>query len=110
MVHHAPRRTMTESIFQRYYKTETLVDRFARDASRAIDVIIPVIHTTELWHNNLISIYREIPVNRLWISDGGCKDDSIAIAQKFPRVTVLDHRAYKSLGYCLRKLIEVVET
>jgi hypothetical protein len=101
---------MTESIFQRYYRTETLVDRFARDPAGAIDVIIPVIHTTELWHNNLISIYRDVPVNRLLISDGGCKDDSIEIASRFPRVTVLDHRAYKSLGYCLRKLIEVVET
>lgn len=101
---------MTESIFQRYYKHETLDDRFARDKSGAIDVIIPVIHTNELWHNNLISIYRDVPVNRLLISDGGCKDDSIAIAQKFPRVTVLDHKAYKSLGFCLRKLVEAVET
>jgi hypothetical protein len=101
---------MTESIFQRYYKPETLDDRLARDKSGAIDVIIPVIHTNELWHNNLISIYRDVPVNRLLISDGGCKDDSIAIAQKFPRVTVLDHKAYKSLGFCLRKLVEAVET
>lgn len=101
---------MSESIFQRYYRNETLVDRFARDPDGAIDVIIPVIHTTELWHNNLMSIYREVPVSRLLISDGGCKDDSIAIAERFPRVTVLDHRAYKSLGYCLRKLIELVDT
>lgn len=101
---------MTESIFQRYYKPEKLADRFARDPSGAIDVIIPVIHTNELWEANLHSIYRDVPVNRLLISDGGCKDDSIAIVSRFPRVTVLDHRAYKSLGYCLRKLIEDVQT
>jgi uncharacterized protein Smg (DUF494 family) len=101
---------MSESIFQRYYKHEPFEDRFARNPDGAIDVCIPVIHTNELWEKNLISIYRDVPVNRLLISDGGCKDNSIAIAQKFPRVTVLDHRAYKSLGYCLRKLVEAVET
>ena len=101
---------MTESIFQRYYKAEPFEDRYVRDPADATDVIIPVIHTNELWHANLVSIYREVPINRLVISDGGCKDDSIAIVSKFPRVTVLDHREYKSLGFCLRKLIEAVET
>ncbi|HEY5947975.1 MAG TPA: glycosyltransferase family A protein [Kofleriaceae bacterium] len=101
---------MTESIFQRYYRSDPFVDRFARDPAGAIDVIIPVIHTNELWHQNLVSIYRDVPVNRLLISDGGCKDDSIKIVSQFPRVTVLDHHEYKSLGYCLRKLIEAVET
>jgi hypothetical protein len=101
---------MSESIFQRYYREEPFEDRFARDPSGAIDVIIPVIHTNELWKKNLVSIYREVPVNRLLISDGGCKDNSIDIVSKFPRVTVLDHRAYKSLGFCLRKLIEEVNT
>ena len=101
---------MTESIFQRYYKDEPFEDRFTRDPSGAIDVIIPVIHTNELWEKNLISIYRDVPVNRLLISDGGCKDNSIEIVKRFPRVTVLDHHHTKSLGYCLRLLIEAVET
>lgn len=101
---------MTDSIFMQYYSGATLVDRFALDPSDAIDVIIPVIHTNELWKANLISIFREVPVRRLLISDGGCKDDSIDIANKFPRVAVLDHRDHISLGFCLRKLIEAVET
>jgi hypothetical protein len=101
---------MSESIFQKYYRPEQFADRFTRDRSGAIDVIIPVIHTNELWEKNLMSIYREIPVNRLLISDGGCKDNSIDIVTQFPRVTVLDHKAYKTLGYCLRKLIEAVDT
>src|SRR5678815_1931748 len=101
---------MSESIFQRYYRSETFEDRFARDPSGAIDVIIPVIHTNELWEKNLISIYRDVPVNRVLISDGGCKDNSLDIAKRFPRVTVLDHRHTKSLGYCLRLLIEAVAT
>ena len=56
---------MTESIFQRYYRPVPLVDRFARDPSDAVDVIIPIIHTNELWDTNLRSIYREVPVKRL---------------------------------------------
>jgi len=98
------------SIFQRYYSPEPFVDRFAADPKEGVDVIIPIIHTNELWESNLRSIYREISVNRLLLGDGGCIDDSLEIANKFPRVTVLDHRDFKSLGYSIRKLIEAVET
>jgi glycosyltransferase involved in cell wall biosynthesis len=98
------------SIFRRYYTEEPFIDRFAASPADAVDVLIPVVHANELWESNLRSLYREIPINRLLISDGGCKDDSLDIARRFPRVTVLDHRNYVSLGYCLRKLIEAVET
>jgi glycosyltransferase involved in cell wall biosynthesis len=101
---------MTSSIFEEYYSSRPFADRFARDPADAIEVIIPVIHTNELWRANLNSIYREIPVRRLLISDGGCKDDSIDIVRGFPRVEVLDHTRYVSLGYSLRKLIEAVES
>lgn len=86
------------------------VDRFAQNPENAVDVIIPIIHTNELWESNLLSIFREIPVKRLLISDGGCIDDSIEILQKFPRVTVFDHKKFTSLGYCLRILMEEVQT
>lgn len=85
-------------------------DRFAQSTDNSVDVIIPVIHTNGLWEQNLKSIYREIPVRRLLISDGGCIDDSIAIVRRFPRVTVFDHASFISLGYCIRKLIEEVTT
>ncbi|HWR30930.1 MAG TPA: glycosyltransferase family A protein, partial [Negativicutes bacterium] len=98
------------SIFARYYSNEPFCDRYSLEPEAAVDVIIPVIHTNEVWRSNLRSIYREIPVNRLLISDGGCIDDSIHVAKEFPRVVVLDHQQYNSLGFCLRKLIEEVET
>ena len=98
------------SIFREYYTDIPFRDRFAENPDGAIDVIIPVIHTNELWEANLRSFYREIPIHRLLIGDGGCIDDSIAIAERFPRVTVLDHRAYKSLGFSIRGLIEAVTT
>jgi hypothetical protein len=99
-----------KSIFQTYYRDAEFFDRYIEHPDGAVDVIIPVIHTNELWEANLFSIYREIPVRRLLIGDGGCIDNSIEIAGKFPRVEVLDHRAFVSLGYSLRKLIEAVKT
>ena len=98
------------SIFTELYSKDIFVDRFIANSSNGVDVIIPVMHTNELWSKNLHAIYREIPVNRLIISDDGCVDDSIDIAREFPRLTVLNHREFKSLGFSLRKLIENVQT
>jgi hypothetical protein len=100
----------TLSIFSEYYKIEPLVDRFETDRARAVDVIIPIIHTNEMWRANLLSIYREIPVNRLLLGDGGCVDDSLDVAREFPRVEVLDHRSFTSLGFSIRHLIEATKT
>ncbi len=100
----------TFSIFSTYYKLEPLADRFETDRARAVDVIIPIIHTNEMWRANLLSIYREIPVNRLILGDGGCVDDSLDVAREFPRVEVLDHRSFTSLGFSLRHLIEATST
>jgi len=98
------------SIFRKYFTPETLVDRYLADPSQGVDVIIPVMHTNELWVSNLHSIYREIPVRRLLLGDGGCIDDTIERARPFPRVEVFNHREFKSLGFSIRKLIEEVKT
>ncbi len=104
------RKDEAPSIFSEYYKTPRLVDRYETDRSRAIDVVIPIIHTNEFWRSNLLSIYREIPVNRLLLGDGGCIDDSIDVAKEFPRVEVLNHREFTSLGFSIRHLIESTDT
>jgi len=96
------------SIFQEYYSKQEFVDKYIQDPTDAIDVIIPVYHTNELWRANLISIFREIPVKRLLISDGGVIDDSIDIVKEFPRVEVVNHRHFKSLGKCIAELIKEV--
>lgn len=98
------------SIFSEYYSQVPFYDKFTHHPDSAVDVIIPIIHTNELWETNLKSFYREIPINRLLIGDGGCMDDSIKIAKKFPRVKIFNHKKYVSLGYSIRKLIEEVET
>jgi hypothetical protein len=98
------------SVFKKYYTDQPFVDRFLLGKEPGIDVIIPIIHTNELWEADLRSLYREVPVNRLLIGDGGCIDGSVDIARKFPRVIIQDHKAYKTLGFSIRKLIESVET
>ncbi len=101
---------MNDSIFKEYYTDKPFVDRFLVNSNDAIDVVIPIMHTNELWEANLKSFYREIPVHKLLVGDGGCIDNSIKVVEKYPRVQVFDHRNYKSLGYSIRKLIEAVET
>jgi hypothetical protein len=99
-----------QSIFERYYSHEPFADRYATNSDGAVDIIIPVLHSNELWRSNLISIYREVPVHRLRLGDAGCKDDTLAIAREFPRVEIYDHSSFKSLGYSVRELIKSVET
>ena len=101
---------MSQSIFKEYFSEQAFVDRFASRPEGAVDVIIPIIHTNELWRVNLLSLYREIPIARLLIGDGGCIDDSLDVAREFPRVEILDHRKFASLGFSLRHLIEAVRT
>jgi len=98
------------SIYQQYYENTEFIDKFKEDKSVGIDVIIPCYHTNELWKANLHSIYKEIPVSRLLISDGGCIDDSIEVVSKFPRVEVYDHRDSKTLGWCIAQLIKNVNS
>ena len=64
-----------------FNQNREMKDRFEDKSLVPVDVIIPIIHTTTLWKANLQSIYREIPVNRLIISDGGCIDNSLEIAK-----------------------------
>ena len=98
------------SIFREYYSDQKFVDKFLISQENALDVIIPLYHTNELWHANLISIYREIPVRRLLISDGGVIDNSIEIVNQFPRVRVFNHRNNKTLGKCIADLIKEVDS
>lgn len=99
-----------ESIFKEYYSEVEFVDRVDKGEEKRVDVIIPVINTNELWSRNLYSFYREIPINRLIVGNGGCTDDTIEIVSKFPRVELIDQSEYSTQGYCIKELIQQVET
>lgn len=75
-----------------------------------VDVIVPVKNTRDNWKACLDSFYREIPINRLLIGDGGCTGNTIKIVREYPRVTVFDQSKLNLLGYRIKCLIEEVET
>lgn len=99
-----------EDIFEKYYKDEEFMDRKAIKNEIGVDVILPIYNTNPLFEKNLISFYREIPINRLIVGDGGSTDDSIKILSKFPRVKLIDQSHLNTLGFCLVELISNVET
>ena len=80
------------------------------EKDKKIDVIIPVLHSNDLWRENLTSFYREIPINHLIIGDAGCIDDTISIVEKFPRVQIVDHTEISTLGASIADLISRVNT
>ena len=98
------------SIFEKYFINEEFLDRKELKNEEGIDVIIPLINTNPIFKKNLYSFYGEIPINRLIIGNGGCRDDSIEIVKKFPRVDVINQSKYASLGYCIAELISKVKT
>lgn len=98
------------SIFHQYYRKETFIDKKDSSEEEPIDVIIPIINTNELFEKNLYSIYKEIPVNRLLIGNGGSTDHSLEILKKFPRVEIINQTKHKTLGFCIAELISLVET
>ena len=87
-----------------------LVDRKNLYQEESIDVIIPLFNSNLLFEVNLLSFYRELPINRLIIGDGGCTDDSLEIVKRFPRIKIVDQSKRRSLGYCIAELISLVET
>jgi hypothetical protein len=98
------------SVFKNYYEPFAFFDRYKEDSNRGVTVIIPVLHVNELWKANLLSIFREIPVERLLIGNAGMLDEDLEILNDFPRVEVKDHTSFNTLGYSIRKLIEEVPT
>jgi hypothetical protein len=97
------------SLVRELYADHSFVDRFL-EASEGIDVIIPLLHSNDLWEENLKSFYREIPIRQLIVGDAGCIDSSIQILEKFPRVKIINQKAIKTLGACLADLISEVAT
>lgn len=88
----------------------SFVDRAEKYNEELLDVIIPLYHVNRFFQNNLKSYFKEIPINRLIIGNAGADDGVLDVLKEFPRVEVLDHRHYKSLGFSLRDLVEKTQT
>lgn len=96
--------------FAKLFQEEEFSDRYLSDQESAVDVVMPLLHGNELFRKNLFSVYKQIPVNRLLISDGGVIDNSIEVLSEFPRVQIFDHREVQTLGRCLALLFGEVKT
>ena len=75
-----------------------------------IDIIMPILHSNDLFRENLLTIYREIPVSRLIVGDAGCIDSSFSLLSDFPRVEVIDHSHISTLGGSLGDLTARLST
>lgn len=96
---------------QELFEVREFKDRFLeRPSSEAIDIIMPILNTNLFFRRNLLSIYRELPVSRLLIGDGGSTDDSLEILSDFPRVHILNHSGLNTLGASLAALMREVQT
>ena len=95
--------------FTQMFSRKTFHDSFEAGAA-PIDVVMPLLHSNELFRNNLISIYSQIPVARLIVGDAGVIDESLSVLSEFPRVEVQDHREIRTLGRSLALLIDSVRT
>lgn len=97
--------------FDEVTKQWDFLDRFVREGEEfGLDVIIPLLHSTPFWKQNLFSYYREIPINRLLVGDAGAIDGSIEVLTDFPRVVIYDHRKIATLAKSVSSLINEVES
>jgi len=77
-----------------------------------IDVICPIKYGTPVtWHANLMNWYRELPIARLLIGDGGSvEDDTFQVLEHCPRVEVINQHDHFSQGYSIQDLVSRVES
>jgi len=82
-----------------------LIDRYENDEENSIDVIMGTLDAENFIEKSLYTIYKEIPVRRLIICDGGSQDSTLEILKNFPRVEVFDKPDIISSGKVIEFLI-----
>lgn len=87
------------------------IDRYKKDPkSEPIDVIVPTLDAEKFLEKFLDSVYREVPVRRLIVCDGGSKDRTVEILSKYPRVEIHIRPDIKTTGKVYEFLLSKVET
>ena len=87
------------------------VDRKTEEPNlEPIDVVMTTLDSEVFLEKCLYTVYREIPVNKLWICDGGSKDSTLEIIKKFPRVEIFVKPEIRTGGKLLEYLTSLVET
>ena len=76
----------------------------------SIDVIMLTLDAEDFLEKTLFSIYKEIPVKRLIVCDGGSKDNTIKILERFSRTVVFIKPEIRTTGKALEFLFSKIET
>lgn len=76
----------------------------------SVDVIMLTLDAEHTLEKSLFSIYKEIPVNRLLVCDGGSKDNTVKIFEKFPRTEIFVRPDIRTTGKGLEFLFAKVNT
>ena len=87
------------------------LDRKTQDPDQEpVDVIMLTLDAGHFLEKCLFSIYREVPVRKLIVCDGGSKDSTAEILQKYPRVELHVRNDIRTTGKALEFLISFVES
>lgn len=87
------------------------IDRYKKDPkSESIDVLVPTLDAETFLERFLDSVYREVPVRRLIVCDGGSKDCTVEILSKYPRVEIHIRPDIKTTGKVYEYLFSKVKT
>ena len=70
-----------------------------------IDVIMMTLDAENFLEKSLYTVYREIPVKRLIVCDGGSNDSTIKILENFPRTEIHIKSEFKTGAKSLEFLI-----
>lgn len=75
-----------------------------------VDVIMMTLDAEHFLEKCLYTVYREIPVRRLLVCDGGSRDNTLEILKNFPRVEIFVRPDIRTTSKTLEFLISLTET
>ena len=75
-----------------------------------VDVVTLTLDAENFLERCLYTVYREIPVRKLFVCDGGSKDATLKILKNFPRIEVHEKPDIKTTGKGLEFLFSLIET
>ncbi len=90
---------------------QNFLDRKNTDFStQPIEVMMLTLDAENFLDTCLYSIFKEIPINRLLVCDGGSKDKTLEILKKYPRVEVFIKPDIRTTGKAMEFLMSKIDT